>query len=103
MPTPSPDDLVLFSLRIPFRITQWIRAAANGRQIQRARLCRRVLEDASHFFGFPAPMAEVLKKDAQALGHDPEDPREYFVHLLTLRFADILTGKVNGAGKPSKK
>ena len=103
MPPTPPEDLVMFSLRIPWRIAQWIEATANHRQIQRARLCRRVFEDASCFFGVPEPMAEVLQKDCKGLGHNPEDPREYFVHLLTLRYADILTGKVDTTGKSSKK
>jgi hypothetical protein len=103
MPTTPPEDLVMFSLRIPWRIAQLIEATANHRQIMRARLCRRVFEDAFGFFGVPAPMAEVLQADCKALGHNPEDPREYFVHLLTLRYADILTGKVDISGRTSKK
>jgi len=95
--TPT-DELIMFSVRVPPRVAAWIDEVAELKGSNRSRLSRQVFEDASTFYGLPAPVVEALKRDAESLNIDPTDPRDYVVNLLMMRYSEL-----RASGEPQKR
>ena len=104
MPKTTSEDLLSLSVRIPPAIAGRVEEIAVRQGLSVNRIMRRMVEDALNLMGLPGPIAETLQKDIQALGMDAEDPRDYYIYLLTCRYRDILTGMASHEPRrPTKK
>ena len=99
MPKTTSEDLLSLSVRIPPAIAKQVEGIAERQGLSVNRIMRRMVEDALNLMGLPGPIAETLHKDIRALGLDAEDPRDYYVYLLTCRYRDLLTGAVSSEPK----
>src|SRR5262249_1682220 len=61
---------------------------------------RQLLDDYRTLYGLPAVLSEQLDKEAEALA---KTRRDYIIHVLSLRAAQLLKGEIQVPSKPSSK
>ncbi len=101
--TPARDDYFAQS----FRFTPE-QAAVLKEEAQRlgstTTFVRQLLDDYRTLYGLPAVLTEQLDAEAASLG---KDRRDYIIHLLSQRAAQILKGEMrihsNGPSKGAKR
>ncbi len=85
----SNEDLIQLTLRIPTASIDWLKEIGVKSGLNVNKTLRRIVEDAWTWYGMPPPQVAALKADCQRLGMDPLDPRQYLMHLLTERYAQL--------------
>ena len=102
MPKTTSEDLLTVSVRLTPGVVAQVEAIANGQGQSVNRILRRMIEDSLSLMGLPKPITEVLYEDQKALGMSRDDPRDYLIHLLTLRYRDLITAAA-GSRRLSKR
>ena len=97
--TPARDDYFAQS----FRFTPE-QAAVLKEEAQRlgstTTFVRQLLDDYRTLYGLPAVLTEQLDREAAALG---KSRRDYVIHILSLRAAQLLKGEIQLPSKASSK
>ncbi len=95
--TPFKIDTMAFSVRLPLELADWVneQAARTGSFNQ---AIREALDDARTLYGLPDVLVEQLDAEAKDLS---KSRRDYIVHLLAMRAAELL--KAGGMKPPKDK
>jgi hypothetical protein len=97
--TPARDDYFAQS----FRFTPEQAAVLKEEAVRlgsTTTFVRQLLDDYRTLYGLPAVLTEQLDREAAALG---KSRREYVLHVLSLRAAQLLKGEIVGPSKASSK
>jgi hypothetical protein len=97
--TPARDDYFAQS----FRFTPEQAAVLKEEAVRlgsTTTFIRQLLDDYRTLYGLPPVLSEQLDKEAAALG---KSRREYIIHVLSLRAAQLLKGEIAIRSKPSSK
>lgn len=103
MPRTPVEDVIQTSVRLPPVVVSWLQelaVARGGGNVNKVH--RRLVEDAWSWYGLPTPLVNALKEDARLFGIDTAEPREYVMHLLTERYAQLPRPGPVGSPKPGK-
>jgi len=97
--TPARDDYFAQS----FRFTPEQAAVLKEEAVRlgsTTTFVRQLLDDYRTLYGLPAVLGEQLDREAAALG---KSRREYIIHVLSLRAAQLLKGEIQIPTKASTK
>ncbi len=97
--TPARDDYFAQSFRFTPEQAAVLKEEAK-RVGSTTTFVRQLLDDYRTMYGLPAVLAEQLDAEATALS---KDRRDYIIHVLSLRAAELLKGEIEVPSKaPSK-
>jgi len=96
--TPARDDYFAQSFRFTPDQAAVLKEEAK-RLGSTTTFVRQLLDDYRTLYGLPAVLSEQLDAEAAALG---KSRREYIIHLLSLRAAQLLKGEVSLPAKRAK-
>jgi predicted DNA-binding protein len=97
--TPFKLETIAYSLRLPVTWAAWVTAQAQ-RTGNANQALREIIEDAKTFYGLPDVLTEQLDAEAAKLG---KSRREYIIHLLSLRAAELLKSAPAANSSSTKK
>ena len=97
--TPARDDYFAQSFRFTPEQTAVLKEEAV-RLGSTTTFVRQLLDDYRTLYGLPAVLSEPLDKEAAALG---KNRRDYIIHVLSLRAAQLLKGEIQVPSKASGK
>src|SRR5258707_7146964 len=104
MPKTFTSDMQGLSVRFPIEVMAWFKHHAEAKGEPVTEFLRRIVDDFRTLFGLPRSMVESLEADAAAM---KMDRREYLMHLITLRYQQILAHgpgfEKHGGGKSGKR
>jgi hypothetical protein len=87
MPKHASPEKQGMSITMPLELMAWVKRQAEDQAESINQVIRRFIEDHRNLFGLPEMMADLLNADAKALGLNR---REYLMHLLAVRYRDLL-------------
>jgi len=96
--TPARDDYFAQSFRFTPEQAAVLKEEAK-RLGSTTTFVRQLLDDYRTLYGLPAVLTEQLDAEAAAVG---KTRREYIIHLLSLRAAQLLKGEVSLPARGSK-
>ena len=95
MPTKLSDLTTLpVSAKLPPDQVDWLHQQARTSESM-THVLRRLVDDARLLFGIPILMRDRLLADMEQEGI--QDERSYVIHLLMLRYNDLLAGDLSGS------
>jgi hypothetical protein len=97
--TPARDDYFTQSFRFTPEQVSVLKEEAS-RFGSTTTFVRQLLDDYRTLYGLPSVLTDQLDAEAAALG---KSRREYIIHLLSLRAAQLLKGEVELPSKSSNK
>lgn len=90
--SPSLIEMFALTVRLPVRDQGWI-AQQSKEDGTANNVIRQLVEDTRSFYGLPDNIREKLDADAERLG---KTRRDYMIHLLSLRYEQLLKDEVRG-------
>ena len=97
--TPARDDYFAQSFRFTPEQAAVLKEEAK-RLGSTTTFIRQLLDDYRTLYGLPAVLTEQLDKEASVLG---KGRREYIIHVLSTRAAQLLKGEIELPSKASSK
>ncbi len=100
MPKTTTADVFQITLRLSTKVAAWLKNLSETRRESVNDLLRQVVDDAHSLYGLPMTIVQALDDDAKALGMER---RDYLMHLLALRYNQIVREGVGFEKKHDKK
>lgn len=97
--TPSQIEMFALTVRLPVRDQGWITQQSKEDGTAN-NVIRQLVEDARTFYGLPDVLREQLEAEAGRLG---KTRRDYVIHLLSLRAAELLKQSALAPAGSTKK
>jgi hypothetical protein len=94
--TPSHIEMFALTVRLPVRDQGWITQQSKEDGTAN-NVIRQLVEDARTFYSLPDNIRQKLDSDAARLG---KTRREYVIHLLSLRYEQLLKEELQEGEKP---